>query len=91
MPKSNLARTFQKNILQTQQQNSSGLQNKNNPQIQQQIRSPQMQYNSVIQDITSSKEEKVESNRLSIREEPSQDKTGSIKKISNDEVIFKIR
>lgn len=89
--KSNLARTFQKNILQTQQQNSSGLQNKNNPQIQQQIRSPQMQYNSVIQDITSSKEEKVESNRLSIREEPSQDKTGSIKKISNDEVIFKIR
>jgi len=90
-PKSNLARTFQKNILQTQQQNSSGLQNKNNPQIQQQIRSPQMQYNSVIQDITSSKEEKVESNRLSIREESSQDKTGSIKKISNDEVIFKIR
>ena len=91
VPKSNLARTFQKNILQTQQQNSSGLQNKNNPQIQQQIRSPQMQYNSVIQDITSSKEEKVESNRLSIREEPSQDKTGSIKKIGNDEVIFKIR
>ena len=91
VPKSNLARTFQKNILQTQQQNSSGLQNKNNPQIQQQIRSPQMQYNSVIQDITSSKEEKVESNRLSIREESSQDKTGSIKKISNDEVIFKIR
>ena len=90
-PKSNLARTFQKNILQTQQQNSSGLQSKNNPQIQQQIRSPQMQYNSVIQDITSSKEEKVESNRLSIREEPSQDKTGSIKKIGNDEVIFKIR
>ena len=90
-PKSNLARTFQKNILQTQQQNLSGLQNKNNPQIQQQIRSPQMQYNSVIQDITSSKEEKVESNRLSIREEPSQDKTGSIKKIGNDEVIFKIR
>ena len=90
-PKSNLARTFQKNILQTQQQNSSGLQNKNNPQIQQQIRSPQMQYNSVIQDITSSKEEKVESNRLSIREESSQDKTGSIKKIGNDEVIFKIR
>lgn len=90
-PKSNLARTFQKNILQTQQQNSSGLQNKNNPQIQQQIRSPQMQYNSVIQDITSSKEEKLESNRLSIREEPSQDKTGSIKKIGNDEVIFKIR
>ena len=90
-PKSNLARTFQKNILQTQQQNSSGLQNKNNPQIQQQIRSPQMQYNSVIQDITSPKEEKVESNRLSIREEPSQDKTGSIKKIGNDEVIFKIR
>lgn len=90
-PKSNLARTFQKNILQAQQQNSSGLQNKNNPQIQQQIRSPQMQYNSVIQDITSSKEEKVESNRLSIREEPSQDKTGSIKKIGNDEVIFKIR
>lgn len=90
-PKSNLARTFQKNILQTQQQNSIGLQNKNNPQIQQQIRSPQMQYNSVIQDITSSKEEKVESNRLSIREEPSQDKTGSIKKIGNDEVIFKIR
>ena len=90
-PKSNLARTFQKNILQTQQQNSSGLQNKNNPQIQQQIRSPQMQYNSVIQDITSSKEEKVESNRLSIREEPSQDKTGSIKKIGNDGVIFKIR
>ena len=90
-PKSNLARTFQKNILQTQQQNSSGLQNKNNPQIQQQIRSPQMQYNSVIQDITSSKEEKVEPNRLSIREEPSQDKTGSIKKIGNDEVIFKIR
>ena len=91
VPKSNLARTFQKNILQTQQQNSSGLQNKNNLQIQQQIRSPQMQYNSVIQDITSSKEEKVESNRLSIREEPSQDKTGSIKKIGNDEVIFKIR
>ena len=91
VPKSNLARTFQKNILQTQQQNSSGLQNKNNPQIQQQIRSPQMQYNSVIQDITSSKEEKVESNRLSIREESSQDKTGSIKKIGNDEVIFKIR
>ena len=91
VPKSNLARTFQKNILQTQQQNSSGLQNKNNPQIQQQIRSPQMQYNSVIQDITSSKEEKIESNRLSIREEPSQDKTGSIKKIGNDEVIFKIR
>ena len=90
-PKSNLARTFQKNILQTQQQNSSGLQNKNNPQIQQQIRSPQMQYNAIIQDITSSKEEKVESNRLSIREEPSQDKTGSIKKIGNDEVIFKIR
>ena len=90
-PKSNLARTFQKNILQTQQQNSSGLQNKNNLQIQQQIRSPQMQYNSVIQDITSSKEEKVESNRLSIREESSQDKTGSIKKIGNDEVIFKIR
>ena len=90
-PKSNLARTFQKNILQAQQQNSSGLQNKNNPQIQQHIRSPQMQYNSVIQDITSSKEEKVESNRLSIREEPSQDKTGSIKKIGNDEVIFKIR
>ena len=90
-PKSNLARTFQKNILQTQQQNLNGLQNKNNPQIQQQIRSPQMQYNSVIQDITSSKEEKVESNRLSIREEPSQDKTGSIKKIGNDEVIFKIR
>ena len=90
-PKSNLARTFQKNILQTQQQNSSGLQNKNNPQIQQQIRSPQMQYNSVIQDITSPKEEKVESNRLSIREESSQDKTGSIKKIGNDEVIFKIR
>jgi len=90
-PKSNLARTFQKNILQTQQQSSSVLQNKNNPQIQQQIRSPQMQYNSVIQDITSSKEEKVESNRLSIREEPSQDKTGSIKKIGNDEVIFKIR
>ena len=91
VPKSNLARTFQKNILQTQQQNSSGLQNKNNLQIQQQIRSPQMQYNSVIQDITSSKEEKVESNRLSIREESSQDKTGSIKKIGNDEVIFKIR
>ena len=90
-PKSNLARTFQKNILQAQQQNSSGLQNKNNPQIQQQIRSPQMQYNSVIQDITSPKEEKVESNRLSIREEPSQDKTGSIKKIGNDEGIFKIR
>lgn len=90
-PKSNLARTFQKNILQTQQQNSSGLQNKNNPQIQQQIRSPQMQYNSVIQDITSSKEEKVESNRLSIREEPSQNKAGSIEKIGNDEVIFKIR
>ena len=90
-PKSNLARTFQKNILQAQQQNSSGLQNKNNLQIQQHIRSPQMQYNSVIQDITSSKEEKVESNRLSIREEPSQDKTGSIKKIGNDEVIFKIR
>ena len=90
-PKSNLARTFQKNILQTQQQNSSGLQNKNNPQIQQQIRSPQMQYNSVIQDITSSKEEKVEPNRLSIREEPSQNKDGSIKKIGNDEVIFKIR
>lgn len=90
-PKSNLARTFQKNILQTQQQNLSGLQNKNNPQIQQQIRSPQMQYNSVIQDITSSKEEKVESNRLSIREEPSQNKVGSIKKIGNDEVIFKIR
>lgn len=90
-PKSNLARTFQKNILQAQQQNSSGLQNKNNPQIQQHIRSPQMQYNSVIQDITSSKEEKVESNRLSIREEPSQDKTGSIKKIGNDEIIFKIR
>ena len=90
-PKSNLARTFQKNILQTQQQNLNGLQNKNNPQIQQQIRSPQMQYNSVIQDITSSKEEKVEPNRLSIREEPSQDKTGSIKKIGNDEVIFKIR
>ena len=90
-PKSNLARTFQKNILQTQQQNSSGLQNKNNPQIQQQIRSPQMQYNSVIQDITSSKEEKVEPNRLSIREEPSQNKAGSIKKIGNDEVIFKIR
>ena len=89
--KSNLARTFQKNILQTQQQNSSGLQNKNNPQIQQQIRSPQMQYNSVIQDITSSKEERVEPNQLSIREEPSQDKTGSIKKIGNDEVIFKIR
>ena len=90
-PKSNLARTFQKNILQTQQQNSSGLQNKNNPQIQQQIRSPQMQYNSVIQDIASSKEEKVEPNRLSIREEPSQNKAGSIKKIGNDEVIFKIR
>ena len=90
-PKSNLARTFQKNILQAQQQNSSGLQNKNNPQIQQQIRSPQMQYNSVIQDITSSKEEKVESNRLSIREEPSQDKTGSIKTIGNAEGIFKIR
>ena len=90
-PKSNLARTFQKNILQTQQQNSSGLQNKNNPQIQQQIRSPQMQYNSVIQDITSSKEEKVEPNRLSIREEPSHNKAGSIKKIGNDEVIFKIR
>ena len=90
-PKSNLARTFQKNILQTQQQNLSGLQNKNNPQIQQQIRSPQMQYNSVIQDITSSKEEKVEPNRLSIREEPSQNKAGSIKKIGNDEVIFKIR
>ena len=90
-PKSNLARTFQKNILQTQQHNSSGLQNKNNPQIQQQIRSPQMQYNSVIQDITSSKEEKVEPNRLSIREEPSQNKAGSIKKIGNDEVIFKIR
>ena len=90
-PKSNLARTFQKNILQTQQQNSSGLQNKNNPQIQQQIRSPQMQYNSVIQDITSSKEEKVEPNQLSIREEPSQNKAGSIKKIGNDEVIFKIR
>ena len=90
-PKSNLARTFQKNILQTQQQNSIGLQNKNNPQIQQQIRSPQMQYNSVIQDITSSKEEKVEPNQLSIREEPSQNKAGSIKKIGNDEVIFKIR
>ena len=90
-PKSNLARTFQKNILQTQQQNLNGLQNKNNPQIQQQIRSPQMQYNSVIQDITSSKEEKVEPNRLSIREEPSQNKAGSIKKIGNDEVIFKIR
>ena len=90
-PKSNLARTFQKNILQTRQQNSSGLQNKNNPQIQQQIRSPQMQYNSVIQDITSSKEEKAEPNRLSIREEPSQNKAGSIKKIGNDEVIFKIR
>ena len=90
-PKSNLARTFQKNILQTQQQSSSVLQNKNNPQIQQQIRSPQMQYNSVIQDITSSKEEKVEPNRLSIREESSQNKAGSIKKIGNDEVIFKIR
>ena len=90
-PKSNLARTFQKNILQTQQHNSSGLQNKNNPQIQQQIRSPQMQYNSVIQDITSSKEEKVEPNQLSIQEEPSQNKAGSIKKIGNDEVIFKIR
>lgn len=90
-PKSNLARTFQENILQTQQQNLSGLQNKNNPQIQQQIRSPQMQYNSVIQDITSSKEEKVESNQLSIQEEPSQNKAGSIKKIGNDEVIFKIR
>ncbi len=90
-PKSNLARTFQKNILQTQQHNSSGLQNKNNPQIQQQIRSPQMQYNSVIQDITSSKEEKVAPNQLSIQEEPSQNKAGSIKKIGNDEVIFKIR
>ena len=50
-----------------------------------------MQYNSVIQDITSSKEEKVEPNQLSIQEEPSQNKAGSIKKIGNDEVIFKIR
>ena len=90
-PKGNLARTFQKNILQTQQQNLSGLQNKNNPQIQQQIRSPQMQYNSVIQDINPPKEEKVEPNRLSIREKPSQNEPGSIKKIGNDEVIFKIR
>ena len=89
-PKSNLARTFQKNILQSQQQNSNDLQNKNNPQIQQQIRSPQIQYNSVIQDITPSKEEKTEPNQLSIRDNPSH-KNGSIKKIGDDEVIFKIR
>ena len=86
--KSDLARTFQKNIMQNQSvssysaNNSNNLNNLNNPQVQQNIKPQQIQNDSVIQDVRTS-------NNLSNRS--SNIAKNDYKKVDDGEIIFKIR
>ena len=89
--KSNLARNFQKNIMQNQSvsfynaNNSNNLNNLNNPQVQQNIKPQQIQNDSVIQDIRTTRI----SNNLS--NNSSNAAKNNYKKVDDGEVIFKIR
>ena len=83
--KSNLARTFQKNIMQNQSASSYNANNSNNPQVQQNIKPQQIQNDSVIQDIRTTRI----SNNLS--NNSSNAAKNNYKKVDNGEVIFKIR
>ena len=83
--RSNLARTFQKNIMQNQSVNSYNANNSNNPQVQQNIKPQQIQNDSVIQDIRTTRT----SNNLS--NSSSSIAKNNYKKVDDDEVIFKIR
>ena len=83
--KSNLARTFQKNIMQSQSVNSYNTNNSNNPQVQQNIKPQQIQNDSVIQDIRTTRI----SNNLS--NSSSNIAKNNYKKVDDGEVIFKIR
>ena len=82
---SNLARTFQKNIMQNQSVSSYNTNNSNNPQVQQNIKPQQIQNDSVIQDIRTTRI----SNNLS--NSSSNIAKNNYKKVDDDEVIFKIR
>ena len=92
--KSNLARNFQKNIMQNQSvsfynannsNNLNNLNNLNNPQVQQNIKPQQIQNDSVIQDIRTTRI----SNNLS--NNSSNAAKNNYKKVDDGEVIFKIR
>ena len=83
--KSNLARTFQKNIMQNQSVSSYSANNLNNPQVQQNIKPQQIQNDSVIQDIRTTRT----SNNLSSNS--SNVVKNNYKKVDDGEVIFKIR
>ena len=83
--KSDLARTFQKNIMQNQSVSSYSANNSNNlnnPQVQQNIKPQQIQNDSVIQDVRTS-------NNLSNRS--SNIAKNDYKKVDDGEIIFKIR
>ena len=83
--KSNLARTFQKNIMQNQSVSSYSANNLNNPQVQQNIKPQQIQNDSVIQDIrTTSTSNNLSSNSSNVVK-------NNYKKVDDGEVIFKIR
>jgi len=83
--RSNLARTFQKNIMQNQSASSYNANNSNNPQVQQNIKPQQIQNDSVIQDIRTTRI----SNNLS--NNSSNATKNNYKKVDDGEVIFKIR
>ena len=86
--KSNLARNFQKNIMQNQSvsfYNANNSNNLNNPQVQQNIKPQQIQNDSVIQDIRTTRI----SNNLS--NNSSNTAKNNYKKVDDGEVIFKIR
>ena len=86
--KSNLARNFQKNIMQNQSvsfYNANNSNNLNNPQFQQNIKPQQIQNDSVIQDIRTTRI----SNNLS--NNSSNAAKNNYKKVDDGEVIFKIR
>ena len=83
--KSNLARTFQKNIMQNQSVSSYNVNNLNNTQVQQNIKPQQIQNDSVIQDTRTTRI----SNNLS--NNSSNATKNNYKKVDDGEVIFKIR
>lgn len=83
--KSNLARTFQKNIMQNQSVDSYNANNSNNPQVQQNIKPQQIQNDSVIQNIRTTR---TSNNLIS---NSSNVVKNNYKKVDDGEVIFKIR
>ena len=83
--KSSLARTFQKNIMQSQSVSSYSANNSNNPQVQQNTKPQQIQNDSVIQDIRTTRT----SNDLN--NNSSNTAKNNYKKVDDGEVIFKIR